>query len=61
MTSIKGIKHLEVEENEDGSHRIVVVYTEEFIGILKRVLKKDRVTDDDVLTFLHESLSQVEI
>lgn len=56
MMGIKGIKSLEIDLKDDGTYRVDVVYTEEFVEVLKKVLKKDKISDKEVVDFISESL-----
>lgn len=53
---IKGIKKLEVEDLPNGSYRVIVTYTEEFVDVLKKVLKTKRITHKDVMGFINDAL-----
>ena len=53
---IKGIKLLKVDIKDDGSLKVNVVYTEEFVDILKKVLKKNYITDKEVVDFISSDL-----
>jgi len=53
---IKGIKSLEIDVKDDGTYRINVVYTEEFVEVLKKVLNKKVITDKEVVDFISDSL-----
>jgi hypothetical protein len=53
---IKGIQSLDIEDRPDGTYGIHVVYTEDFVKILKKALKKQRITKKDVLSFIQEAL-----
>jgi hypothetical protein len=57
--TIKGIQTLEVEERPDGTYSINITYTQEFVNILKKVLKKQKITDKDVLAFVNEALDSI--
>jgi hypothetical protein len=54
--SIKGIKKLEIEDLPNGSYRVIVTYTEEFVDVLKKVLKTKKITHKDVTGFISNAL-----
>ena len=60
MMEIVGIKSLKIEECTDGTRKVHVVYTEEFIDVLKRVLQKDVVTDEEAMSFIYDALQDVQ-
>ena len=56
---IRGIKSLKIEQLPDNTYKIHVIYTEEFINVLKTVLNKDTVTDEEAIEFIYSALDEI--